>query len=125
MPATEQLEFFGDEEAERLYWAALEKLKRMGGEQIEVDFTPFREVASLLYGGAWVAERLAAIRRFFADHAAEMDPVVRGIIGGGEKYSAIDAFASEYRLRDLCKEAAKQWDEMDVLVLPTMNDLHA
>jgi allophanate hydrolase len=124
VPAPEQLEFFGDEEAERLYRAALEKLKKMGGEQIEIDFTPFRDAASLLYGGAWVSERLGAIRDFFADHAAEMDPIVRDIIGGAKKHSAVDAFAAEYRLRELCREARKQWHEMDVLVLPTTGTIY-
>lgn len=124
VPGAGQLEFFGDHEAEALYRAALEKLNKMGGEQIEIDFTPFREAASLLYGGAWVAERLAAIEDFFADHAGEMDPVVRDIIGGAKQHSAVDAFAGEYRLRELCGEARKQWRDMDVLVLPTAGTIY-
>jgi allophanate hydrolase len=124
VPSREQLEFFGDDEAEQLYWAAIEKLRAAGGEEIEIDFTPFRRGAELLYGGAWVAERFAAIKDFFTDHAAEMDPVVRGIIGGAAKYSAADAFAGEYRLRELCMEAEKQWVEMDVLVLPTTGTIY-
>ena len=124
VPAPGQLEFFGDDEAPRLYCSATEKLQKAGGEMVEIDFTPFREAASLLYGGAWVAERLAGIRGFFADHAAEMDPVVRDIIGGARKHSAVDAFAGEYRLRELCLEARKQWREMDVLVLPTTGTIY-
>lgn len=124
VPSPEQLEFFGDEETRQLYGAAIEKLQKMGGEKVEIDFTPFREAASLLYGGAWVAERLAAIKIFFRDHADEMNPVVRGIIGGAEKQSAVDAFAGEYRLRELCAEASKQWHEMDVLVLPTTGTIY-
>ena len=124
VPSPEQLEFFGDEEARQLYSAAIENLQKMGGEKVEIDFTPFREAASLLYGGAWVAERLAAIKDFFRDHADEMNPVVRGIIGGAEKQSAVDAFAGEYRLRELCAEALKQWYEMDVLVLPTTGTIY-
>jgi allophanate hydrolase len=119
VPGQEQLKFFGDDEAEQLYRAVLEKLKTMGGEQVEIDFTPFREAASLLYDGGWVAERLGAVRDFFSRHSAEMDPIVREIIGGAAKHSAVDAFAGEYRLRELCREARKQWREMDVLVLPT------
>jgi allophanate hydrolase len=124
VPSHEQLEFFGDDEAEQIYWAAVERLQSMGGEKIEIDFTPFRQAAALLYGGAWVAERLAAIKDFFADHAAEMDPVVRGIIGGAAKQSAVDAYEGEYRLRELCIEAEKQWREMDVLVLPTTGTIY-
>jgi allophanate hydrolase len=124
VPSPEQLEFFGDDEAEQLYWAAIEKLHAAGGEKIEIDFTPFRQSAALLYGGAWVAERFAAIKDFFADHAAEMDPVVRGIIGGAAKHSAVDAYEGEYRLRELGMEAEKQWREMDVLVLPTTGTIY-
>ena len=124
VPCREQLEFFGDDEAEKLYRDAVETLQRMGGEKIEIDFTPFRQAAALLYGGAWVAERLAAIKDFFADHAAEMDPVVRDIIGGAATHSAVDAYEGEYRLRDLCMEAEKQWPEMDVLMLPTTGTIY-
>jgi allophanate hydrolase len=124
VPSREQLEFFGDDEAEQLYWAAIEKLQKMGGEKIEIDFTPFCRAAALLYGGAWVAERFAAIKDFFADHAREMDPVVRGIIGGAAKYSAVDGYEGEYRLRELCMEAEKQWREMDVIVLPTTGTIY-
>lgn len=124
VPCADQLEFFGDDEAGQLYRAAIEKLKRMGGERAEIDFTPFREAASLLYTGAWVAERLAAIQDFFSEHASEMDPVVRGIIGGASKYSAVDTFQGEYRLRELHAEARQQWREMDVLVLPTTGTIY-
>jgi allophanate hydrolase len=124
VPSPDQLEFFGDDEAEQLYWDAVERLQKMGGEKIEIDFTPFRRAAALLYGGAWVAERLAAIKGFFTDHAPDMDPVVRGIIGGAAKQSAVDAFEGEYRVRELCMEAEKQWREMDVLVLPTTGTIY-
>ena len=125
VPSADQLEFFGDEQAEQLYLAAVEKLQKIGGEKVEIDFTPFGEAAKLLYEGAWVAERLAAIAGFYADHAAEMDPVVRSIIAGATKYSASDAFQGKYRLRELCNEARKQWREMDVLLLPTTGTIYS
>jgi allophanate hydrolase len=53
-----------------------------------------------------------------------MDPVVRDIIGGAAKQSAVDEFEGEYRLRELCAEADKQWREMDVLVLPTTGTIY-
>ena len=120
----DQLEFFGDDQAEQLYRAAIGTLQKLGGEKIIIDFTPFRKAAELLYGGAWVAERLAAIKQFFNAHSEEMDPVVRGIIGNAEKLSAVDAFQGEYRLRELCAEARAQWREMDVLVLPTAGTIY-
>jgi allophanate hydrolase len=124
VPPRQQLEFFGDEEAAELYQSAVAKLQHMGGEKIEIDFSVFQKAATLLYGGPWVAERLAALKVFFRDHASEVEPVVRGIIGGAERYSAVDAFDADYRLRDLRREAEKQWAKIDVLVLPTTGTIY-
>jgi allophanate hydrolase len=124
VPAPQQLEFFGDEEAAKLYQAAVEKLQQIGGEKVEIDFSVFREAADLLYGGPWVAERLAAIKTFFGEHSAEVEPVVRGIIGGAGRYTAVDAFEADYRLRELRREAEKQWISMDVLMLPTTGTIY-
>jgi allophanate hydrolase len=124
VPSPGQMQFFGDEEAAQLYSAAIMKLEQLGGEKVEIDFSIFRQVADLLYGGPWVAERFAAIKGFFRDHACEVEPIVRGIIGGAEKYSAVEAFEAEYRLRELCGEAESQWATMDVLVLPTTGTIY-
>jgi allophanate hydrolase len=124
VPAPEQLEFFGDEEAAYLYHAAVAHLQKIGGEKIVIDFTPFRLAAELLYGGSWVAERFVAIKDFFLSHSAEMDLVVRNIIGGAAKLTAGDTFKGEYRLRELCAEAQLQWHEMDLLVLPTSGTIY-
>jgi allophanate hydrolase len=124
VPARQQLEFFGDTEAEVLYGEALRKVQQMGGEKVEIDFSVFRRAADLLYAGPWVAERLAAIRTFLRDHAEEMNPVVRGIIAGGERYSAVDTFEAEYRLQDLRRAAGEQWSAMEVLVLPTTGTIY-
>jgi len=124
VPRSEQLEFFGDEEAKALYAEAVRKIEQLAGERFEIDFSAFRKAADLLYEGPWVAERLAAIRSFLRDHAEEMNPVVRGIISGGERRTAVDAFEAEYRLRDLRRDAARQWANMDALVLPTTGTIY-
>src|SRR5260370_10441548 len=54
-----------------------------------------------------------------------MNPVVRGIIAGGNRFTAVDTFQAEYRLLDLRRDAAKQWSTMDVLVLPTTGTIYA
>jgi len=115
----EDQEFFGDSEAARLYHVSIERLIELGAEPVPFDFAPFRSVAALLYEGPWVAERLAAIQSFFAAHAAEIDPVVRQIIGGADGRSAVEAFQAEYRLRALAREAAACWSQFDVMLLPT------
>lgn len=117
--APAQREFFGDAQAAELYAQAIERVRARGGEIVEFDFTPFRETAELLYGGAFVAERMAAIAPFFAAHADEIEPTVRTIIGGAERFSAADAFGAQYRLRALERRAGAAWEAFDVMLLPT------
>jgi allophanate hydrolase len=124
VPRSGQFAFFGDDEAETLYWKAVRKVEQLGGKRVEIDFSIFRCAADLLYDGPWVAERLAAIRQFAQAHANEMNPVVRGIIAGAERYSAVDAFAGSYRLQELLREAGEQWAAMDVLLLPTAGTIY-
>jgi allophanate hydrolase len=119
VPAEDQLEFFGDPEFAGLYRAAVARLEQLGGTKVEIDFSIFRTAAELLYSGPWVAERLAAIQPFFEAHAAEINPMVAAIIGGARRYSAVDAFEAEYRLRTLRQAAEMEWRRMDVLVVPS------
>jgi allophanate hydrolase len=112
-----KLEFFGDDAAAELYRIAIENVEKIGGERVEIDFSVFRAAADLLYSGPWVAERFAAIRPFIESHADEMNSVVHGIISGATRYSAVDAFESQYRLADLRSAAEREWERMDVLVL--------
>jgi allophanate hydrolase len=53
-----------------------------------------------------------------------MDPVVRSIIAGGSRYSAVDAFQASYRLGELRSAAAREWCRMDVLVTPTTGTIY-
>ncbi len=119
VPAPYQLEFFADQEYAELFQAAVVRLEQMGGTRVEIDFSIFRAAAELLYAGPWVAERMAAIQPFFEAQADQMNPVVRGIIGGAGKYSAVDTFEAEYKLRALRRDSEREWSRMDVLVVPS------
>ena len=124
VPPADQLQFFGDDEAERLYARAVADLQNIGGQKVEIDYSLFRAAADLLYSGPWVAERLAAIGPFLDRHAADMNPVVRDIIAGARRFTAVDAFAAEYRLRELRRATEAEWARMDVLVLPTTGTIY-
>jgi allophanate hydrolase len=124
VPAEALLEFFGDEQAAILYRKAMDDLEALGGVKVEIDYSIFRDVAALLYSGPWVAERLAAIRGFMDAHSDEMNPVVRGIIEGARKFSAVDAFEAEYKLRELKRASEGEWRKMDVLFLPTTGTIY-
>lgn len=119
IPKQETLNFFGDESAAACYQAAIKALADLGGEAIEIDYTPFRATAELLYSGPWVAERLAAIYDFATTHAEDMDPTVRQIITGASRFNAVDTFRSEYLLAELKQTTTKILDQIDFLFLPT------
>jgi allophanate hydrolase len=117
--AKEDREFFGDAATEALYDAAITRLEALGGAPVLIDYAPFRDCAELLYGGPWVAERLAAIEDFVGAHAEDMDPTVRAIVSSAKELTALDAFRGAYRLEALNRAAQREWEKMDLLLLPT------
>ncbi|MDQ0467734.1 allophanate hydrolase [Labrys wisconsinensis] len=113
--------FDGDGLSERAFDGLVAgDLAAFGGRVRTVDLTPLFEVANLLYGGAWVAERYQAIRGFFEASPEALHPVTRHIIGGATALSAADAFAGLYRLRELAAASEALWRDIDVLVVPTL-----
>ncbi len=117
-------EFFGNTQVERLYDAAIAKAAELGAQIVPIDYAPFREAASLLYDGPWVAERLAAIESFVDAHADKMDPTVRQIISGAQGMTAVDAFNGQYRLLELTRKTDAEWARVDILLLPTSPTTH-
>lgn len=120
VPDAGSREFFGDDVQAHSFADALVKIADMGGEIVELDFTPFFDIAKMLYEGAWVAERYAAIEDFLKTSADEVHPVTRQIIETSETYSAADVFNGFYRLADLKRLAQPLADSVDVLCVPTI-----
>ena len=119
VPLQGQLEWFGDTAAEGLFRAAVDRVAAMGGVAVPVDITPLRAAADLLYQGAWVAERTAAVEPLLRARPTTLHPVVRGILQGGLALSAVDAFNAEYQLRAYQRQAEAVWAAADILLLPT------
>lgn len=120
VPLPEQLEFFGDAPYAQAFADAVAHAKAMGLNVIEVDVSPLLEAAKLLYGGPWVAERYQAIRAFIDAQPEAVFPVTREITLQGAAPSAADAFEAQYQLKALQREAAKVWQQVDVLITPTV-----
>jgi allophanate hydrolase len=124
VPAASQLEFFGDAAAREAFDAARAVLSATGLELVEIDFQPFAEAARLLYGGPWVAERVAGLRGFVESHASELHPVTRSILEGARKWSAVDVFEAQYRLGALRRRCDREWARMDLLAVPTTGTIY-
>ena len=110
----------GSPEAEDAYEAALALLPV---RPAEIDLAPFFAAAALLYEGAWVAERYAAIRDFIEAKPEALHPVTRAIIEGARQLSAADAFDGIYRLAECARITRDVWKEIDVLVVPSIPDI--
>ncbi|MEY4487659.1 MAG: hypothetical protein RIQ79_167 [Verrucomicrobiota bacterium] len=127
VPRADQLEWFGNTESPVLFAAALERLRTLGYEIVEVDFSAFLDAARLLYEGPWTAERYAAVGEFIEKHSATpeaarsagLDPVVAKIILGGKAPSAVDCFRATYRLAELRRAADAILATVCALVAPT------
>lgn len=124
IPSAHSLDFDGDRESARLFFAAVAHARTMGCAIVELDIAPFLETAALLYGGPWVAERYAAIRTFMDQRPQALLPVIRQIIGEAARYSAVDAFEASYRLAALRRATEPAWRDIDVLLLPTAPTLY-
>ncbi len=119
VPRADQLEFFGNAEAKKLFSQAVAKLEQLGARRVEIDCAPFLEAARLLYEGPWIAERYVGIRKFIDEHPEAVFPVTRQIISGGATPTAAECFAAQYRLKDLIRRALVVWESVDLVVTPT------
>lgn len=120
VPDAASRRFFGDVEQEVSFEATLAVLEAKGHRIVPLDFTPLYRIAELLYEGAWVAERYAAIEEVFRTTPDALFPVTRRIIGRAETLTAADAFRDIYRLADLKRKAAPLIGAADLLCVPTI-----
>ena len=125
LPATfrfgvpDTLEFHGDTLAAQAFASAVAQLRSLGGMPVPIAYAPLAEAAALLYDSALVAERYAAVRDFFDRQPGEVIEPVRSILNAGKRYGAADVFQAQHRLQALGAVAARMWEGIDLLCLPT------
>ncbi|WP_416052095.1 allophanate hydrolase [Cupriavidus basilensis] len=118
------LAFFGDTQAQAGFEQALADLQAMGAKLVPIDFSPFAELAALLYQGPWVAERFLAVSQLHASQPEAIDPVVRVIVEEAGRYSALDAFSAEYRRAALTRAIHLALATVDALVVPSAPSIY-
>ncbi|MHC8494978.1 allophanate hydrolase [Thalassospira sp. SM2505] len=120
VPNAKTLETFGDDIQASHFHKDVKKLSELGCEVTEIDFTPFYNVAKMLYEGAWVAERVAAVGSRLIEKPETIHPTTRAILEPGLKLSAADAFNGMYRLKDLARECEFAMAGIDAICVPTI-----
>lgn len=91
-----------------------------GGEVVDIDLDPFVAAGRLLYEGAFVAERYAAVGEFVSTHPGDVDPIVGGIIMAAAELPAWRLAADRTSLEQLRRQTEATWTEVDVIAVPTV-----
>jgi allophanate hydrolase len=112
--------FFDDAEAAASFERTVAACAAAGVSLVDIDLEPFFDAAALLYEGPFVAERTAALGAFIDAHPDDVLAVTRTIIAGGSRYSAVDVFEAEYRLRAYQRVADAVFAGIDALLVPTI-----
>jgi allophanate hydrolase len=99
---------------------AVERLIGLGAVVEDVDISSFLTAGSLLYGGAFIASRYAAVGAFIDEHPDDVDPSVRTLICGGANLTAAQWVADTERLQTLALDTRAVLKSFDALVLPTV-----
>jgi allophanate hydrolase len=120
VPSAASLETFGDDVQAAAFRRAVDALRERGFVVVELDFASFYEVARMLYEGAWLAERVAAVGDRLTNAPETLHPTTRAVLEPGLKLSAVDAFRGMYRLKERERACRQLLAEVDVLAVPTI-----
>lgn len=124
VPKSDQLKFFGDDEAEALFKKSVGTFEAIGYTAVETDFTPLLEAANLLYFGPWVTERYIAVKEMIDTRPESMLDVTRGIIEQGRTKSAEDYFTAEYKLKSFKRQSEMLLEGTDFALTPTTGTIY-
>jgi len=120
VPRARDLAFFGCEEGPRLFGDAIDRLKALGGEAVELDLSPFLEAARLLYEGPWVAERYSVAGELMEENPEAVLPVIRAVLAKAPAVSGVQTFRAQYRLQALKAVCDKALEGLDCVLTPTI-----
>ncbi|MEV6841194.1 amidase family protein, partial [Streptomyces sp. NPDC051133] len=101
----------------------VERFAAAGVQTAEIDISPLLEAAKLLYDGALVAERYAAVGPFIARHRQDVDPSVATIILKAAHIAAYQLVIHQAVVEENKVVAASVLKGFDALLLPTAPEL--
>lgn len=114
------LPWFDDALQEQCWLDTLTRWTALGYALVPIDPAPLFEMATLLYEGPWVAERVAGLHGYFPERAETLHPVVRQIFEGASGFDAVSVFRAEARRHELLRVIETLWADCDALLVPTV-----
>lgn len=102
--------------------ATVDRWRAAGGEITPVDITELLEAAKLLYDGALVAQRYAAVGEFLSGEPEGADPVVSAIVTGAARPAAHSYVADLDCLAHTAATARRLFADHPALLLPTTTE---
>jgi allophanate hydrolase len=120
VPRAQDLQFFGCVEGPLLFGDAIDELKALGGEAVELDLSPFLEAARLLYEGPWVAERYSVAGELMEQNPEAVLPVIRAVLAKAPAVDGVQTFRAQYRLQALKALCDKALEDLDCVLTPTI-----
>jgi allophanate hydrolase len=100
--------------------AVVQALTNAGARIVTVDIAPFLAAAKLLYEGALVSERYAAVGEFIDGHPdAAVDPTVGGIVKGARDIPAHRLVRDRREVQRLRSVAMAALEGVDAFLVPT------
>jgi allophanate hydrolase len=95
------------------------RLEAAGAQLLPIDLGSYLSAARMMYHGAFVAERYAAVGEFVSTHPDSVDPTVRSIIEAAGAIPAHRLSTDLERLDQLRLAATAALGDADALLLPT------
>ncbi|WP_179998168.1 allophanate hydrolase [Acinetobacter sp. YH12239] len=113
----DHLEFYGDTQSEQAFQTAIARMKSLGFQVEEIDFTVFNQLATALYNRSWVAERTHAVEQKV--RREQCHPVIKQIIDQADQFNAVDVMQDEYQRAEWARQINLQLENYDALMVPT------
>ena len=117
IPDPDQLDL--SQTSRELFAAAVARLETLGARIEVVDISALLEAGQLLYGGALVAERYAAVGEFVAHHRTQIDPSVAETILAAEGIPAHRLASDLAHLARLRLTTTTLFEKVDAIILPS------
>ncbi len=106
----------------RLAWQRAVKELSSLGPAVTVDLSAYLAAAHLVYGAAFLPERVASFGAFLFAHPDGADPSVAEILARGAAMSAAESAAERAGLDRLAAAVRAWWDDVDLVAVPTVGE---